>query len=301
MKAAISSDIIIRALNTDSGHTEVVWRRGEDNDQKRLSFVSKVSQFGSVNELLLSTFDKLSSDTKEMAKHCAVIGPSFSVEDLLIMGWEEEDNVEQLLAELELMDIVFEDDDEEWRFRHQFWQSAIYNMMLPTVRVELHTIYAEQLSTSSDSSDIKTLSKLLNHFIRAENVVSANENCLLVGEWYSKRGLLDAEWESYDCVSDCWMLKRERNLTDVAGRVSVLTAKAKNLATQGRKIDSAEMYKSALKFFEEHEEEVPDKSIVFPVISGILLALKWKAIDVSEQRERSQRRLLHKKLTIFSG
>jgi hypothetical protein len=61
-------------------------------------------------------------------------------------------------------------------------------------------------------------------------------------------------------------------------RILVQTEKAKVLATLAEKEKAAKAYQTALAWFEHEKATLPDQSIAFPILSGLLLAIKWGAI-----------------------
>ena len=284
---ALENELIkkVKSGTPRSNGTEcIMWRNEVESDDERDAFVKKVSSFGSISELVLSKFDELSSVTQEFAGNCAVLGVAFDESDLILLGWSSA-QIDECLRELDGQEIVMVDDEEEgdeegagacWRWRQQVWHSSVYNMMLSPTRTALH----REIASNMKGEDIKTLTKCLHHWLKAEEGKEASLVGLTVGEWFSKRGLLAS---TLSVLTQCTALEKT-GVGYLGIKIKVQIERAKCLATVGHKKASADAYKVALEMFEigDEEGEVEDKSIVFPVISGILLALKWGAIEDDE-------------------
>jgi class 3 adenylate cyclase len=307
VKLAMKNKLLVRS-RTESGEIEgISWKSNDtESDSAKDELLAKITKFGSVSELVLSKFDELSIDLKDFAGKCAILGAAFDADDLFVFGFTKEE-IGDGLYDLEEQDVMHEeeadsrdvdDDDDDildeggggvWRWRQQIWYSTVYKLMLSPTRIALHA----EIACKLEGDSIKTLTKKHHHWLQARNAKEACEVGLKVADWFSKRALLASAYKvltqslelAIDVADDA-----KDNASALPLLIKVQIEKAKCLASMANKRGSAESYQLALSMFENAEEgAIEDKSIVFPVISGILLALKWGAIeddeDASYERE----------------
>jgi predicted ATPase len=84
----------------------------------------------SVQALLTSRVDRLSSDDRAVLQAAAVIGPRFS-SDLLGAVSDTMDNIEVRLIAMQILDLVRRDDKSVgYMFKHSLVRDALYNSLL---------------------------------------------------------------------------------------------------------------------------------------------------------------------------
>jgi len=277
----------------------VVWR--EDKREEREAVLDKVCGYNNVSELVLSKLDDLSGVTRFFVEECAVIGREFSTADLELLGWRDND-IEDCIVELEDCGIVEVDDasnaDEGmmgesdlvelldlgfYRFTHQVFCTSIYNKQLSNVVEKVHLRYAIQLAEHREPTN-SSLTTQLQHLSVTNHFTKGYAIATVLSERYTKQAMYEF---AIDCCSLTLLMKDnvgEDKKEVCVGRINLTVQQAKCHFSKAEKKRGTELYEKAKTLFEKgfKEGNVTDASIVFPIISGLSLALKWGTLEDDE-------------------
>ncbi|GMH59791.1 hypothetical protein TrRE_jg3657 [Triparma retinervis] len=301
------SEVVELILHTDlitrGGFRDAVeWR--EDKKEEREAMLDVVCSFNNVSELILSKLDVLSGETRFFIQEAAVIGRCFSVRDMHLLGWNEQD-IEDCVTELEEAGIVEEDEERatdnrmmdaqedvlnvpHYKFSHQVYASSIYNKQLSNVVSKVHLRYATQLALHQKALNQEptnsSLAVQLQHLSATTKFCKSAAVATVLAERYSKLAL-------YEYAITCCGLalatksdEEEDEAEACVSRIRLIVQQAKCHLSLSDKKKGTELYEEAKSLYDQGFAGgiVQDASIVFPIISGLTLALKWGTIRDDE-------------------
>jgi hypothetical protein len=265
--------------------------------------------FDSFGDLILQRLDSFDLNTRNILNIGAVIGLSFTLNELVAAELRTTDACEAVVRKIteEALQVAIEDgilesremddDDSEeeegtrYAFCHDVWRSTLLNLMLEGRKRDLHRIIAETLEKADvESNDYMFQTKLFKHWVNSGNLSKSTELALTVGQHFEERlGLpaqsiriytetLDLLRESEDGYSkgfspDIIAKLTTEDLTCII-RVQVALAKALTMALQMK--ESVSAYQDALKITQiaKCSSQMKDRSILFPVFDGLASAVK---------------------------
>jgi hypothetical protein len=265
--------------------------------------------FDSFGDLVLQRLDSFDINTRNVLNIGAVIGLSFTLEDLIAVEMRTSDACEEAVRKVieEALEIATEDgvlesremsdeeSDEEascrYAFCHAVWRGTLLNLMLEGRKRDLHRVIAETLEEAGvETNDYMFQTKLFKHWVSSGNLVKATELALSVGHHFEQRLGLPAQ--SIRIYTEALDLLRETEdgyskgfSKDILARVTpedlaciirlqVSFAKALGMAQQTK--ESVSAFQDALKITKiaHCSSQLEDRSILFPVFDGLASAVK---------------------------
>lgn len=136
-----------------------------------------------IKAVVLSRFNSLSEDGRQVLSYGAVIGRVFP-RRLLALAMDRED-LESILDDLEDRELLFVErsvPELEYSFKHVLAQEAIYDGLAPSSRIELHLKVARSFELLSPASSQEYCESLAYHFDRGRDVGKAIDFYFLSGE-----------------------------------------------------------------------------------------------------------------------
>lgn len=122
----------------------------------------------SVQDAVQQRTDLLSEQARRVLTLAAVAGRHFDFALLQELTRLDETQLLQLLKELIAAQLVIEESDEQFAYRHALTRQAVYAQLLGRERKTLHRLIAETLERLSSSSVEAHLADLASHFFEAE-------------------------------------------------------------------------------------------------------------------------------------
>jgi tetratricopeptide (TPR) repeat protein len=185
-----------------------------------------------------------------------------------------------------------------YTFCHDIWRTMILNLMLDSRKRDMHRIIALTLEAQhgDDTDDYLSRMKLFSHWKASGESTKAAELALCIGKSFESLGLQDQSIKLYEDAIEMWHDKSTEgggftkqvldsiNVTDLECIINVYIASGKCLANMHKVAESVLAYQNALLVLQsaKSSEELKDRSIVFPIFSGLFLALKFGQIDQDE-------------------
>ncbi|KAL3919907.1 MAG: hypothetical protein SGILL_003519 [Bacillariaceae sp.] len=265
--------------------------------------------FDSFGDLVLQRLDSYDLNTRNVLNIGAVIGLSFTFDELIGVELRTSDGCEDAVQKLteEALQVAIEDgilesremsddesDEEEscrYSFCHEVWRGTLLNLMLEGRKRDLHRIIAESLEEADvDMSDYMFQTKLFKHWVNGNNLLKSTELALSVGQHFEDRLGLPAQ--SIRIYSEALDLLRESEdgysrgfskelLSTISAedlsciiQLQVSLAKAYGMAQQTK--ESVSAFQDALKITQiaKCSAQLEDRSILFPVFDGLASAVK---------------------------
>lgn len=187
--------------------------------------------YESFGDLVLQRLDAFEASTRNMLNIGAVIGLSFTLEDLVAVQMRTSDATEYAVRQLTVNSLdaavtegILESqtgatggDGEDnvrkvtkYSFYHAVWRSALLNLMLEGRKRDLHRTIAESMEEQNMGvDDYMFQTKLFNHWINSGSFGRAAELALTVGKHFEERLGLPAQ--SIKLYNDALDLVRESN------------------------------------------------------------------------------------------
>jgi tetratricopeptide (TPR) repeat protein len=265
--------------------------------------------FDSFADLVLQRLDSFDLNTRNVLNIGAVIGLSFTFDELVAVQRATTDGAIQAVKDLtmeglnsaieegilESREMSDEDSDEEegarYAFCHAVWRETLLNLMLGGRKRDLHRIIAQTLEDGDfDENDYMFQTKLFKHWVNSGNLVKSTDLAISVGHHFEERLGLPAQ--SIRIYTEALNLLRETEdgyskgfskdiLTQVTVehlsciiQLQVALAKALNMAQQTK--ESVSAFQDALKITQiaKCSPQLKDRSILFPVFDGLASAVK---------------------------
>lgn len=148
----------------------------EKQDSGEIKILEKLDYItipDSIIGLIMSRFDQLSEELKEILNIASVIGPSFSFG--LISELINENSLEESLDLLIDAEMIFESSsfpDIRYSFHTTYIQEAVYSTLLLKRRRSIHLNVAESI-TKINSNEIDHVESLAYHYYEANNMTKA--------------------------------------------------------------------------------------------------------------------------------
>jgi tetratricopeptide (TPR) repeat protein len=146
-----------------------------------------------VQAILAARIDRLHNDEKNLLQTLAILGREFVLSLARAVAGKSEDELERLIARLQLGDFVYEQPsiiDVEYIFKHALTHEVAYNSMLLERRKRLHEHVGHAIETIYTASLDDHLAELAHHFSHSGNQVKAVEYLHLAGTQAMARGAL---------------------------------------------------------------------------------------------------------------
>jgi tetratricopeptide (TPR) repeat protein len=265
--------------------------------------------FDSFADLVLQRLDSFDINTRNVLNIGAVIGLSFTLDELVAVELRTSDGCEDAVRKLteealqtavedgilESREMSDEDSDEEescrYAFCHAVWRGTLLNLMLEGRKRDLHRVIAETLEESeTESNDYMFQTKLFKHWVKSGNLLKSTQLALSVGRHFEERlGLpaqsiriyteaLDLLRESEDGYSKGFSkhILAKVNTEDLTCIIQLQVSLAKALGMAQQTKESVSAFQDALKITQiaKCSSQLEDRSILFPVFNGLASAVK---------------------------
>ncbi|HEV2884680.1 MAG TPA: protein kinase [Pyrinomonadaceae bacterium] len=164
----------------------------------------------SVKEAIGSRLDRVSNDCNEVLRAAAVLGKTFTFENLMATASEQkEDTLLDALDEAVGAQLITADRNESFVFTHDKIREVLYEELNPIRRRRLHRHAAEALESAHSSSQC-AVERLAHHYIKAGEYEK--------GLVYAKRAAAEAErvFAFDDAIAAC---ERARDCAQALGLV----------------------------------------------------------------------------------
>lgn len=265
--------------------------------------------FESFADLVLQRLDSFDFNTRNVLNIGAVIGLSFTMDELVGVQIRTSEGTEEAVRQitkeslqaaveegiLETRAICDDESDEgevlKYAFCHAVWRTTLLTLMLEGRKRDLHRVIAETLEELDvGSNDYMFQTKLFKHWVCSGNFVKATKLALIVGKHFEERlGLPAQSIRIYNEALDLLRESGEEGPRKVSAdalanitaddlviliRVHVALGHALSIAQQMKM--SVATYQDALRITQTAKaaSELRDRSILFPVFSGLSTALK---------------------------
>jgi len=241
----------------------------------------------------------------------------------LFVGGEENNNDEEVLEEdydhgASLGDVYFAltgrkshplyADNRRYRFTHDSWRTSILSCMLHERRCDLHEHIAIALESycadeSEQENNIERQIRILKHWTSSGNFVRSANISLKIGGQLMLLGLnsqgimlfddslsilkeqgMDSREESHGGI--CISILNTINVPELDRLIKLNVARGKAFSTLGMSKQSTISYQNALDILNNTicaDSEDFDRSVSFPIFSGLFVVLKMGAIEQDEE------------------
>mmetsp|Transcript_14864 Transcript_14864/g.20999 ORF Transcript_14864/g.20999 Transcript_14864/m.20999 type:complete len:1620 (-) Transcript_14864:2986-7845(-) len=189
-----------------------------------------------------------------------------------------------------------------YTFCHDVWRSSITQLMLDSRKRDMHKVIALTFESLHGEvrKDFQSRIKLFSHWKAGGDFAKTASLALSIGKSFEEQGLNNQSIRLYSETLD--MLKGGEDsaettagygpqvvesigVTDLEYVVSIHIAMGKCLANLHKAAESVEAYQNGLKIYQEAPagNEIEDRSIVFPIFSGLFVALKFGQIEQDKE------------------
>ena len=167
--------------------------------------------YESFGDLVLQRLDAFNANTRNMLNIGAVIGISFSLDDIVAVQMRTSDERQQIVKSatsesleaatnegiLEATEVEGGDEgktETKYSFYHPVWRRALLHLMLEGRKRDLHRTIAESLEERHVGvDDYMFQTKMFNHWKHSENFEKASEIALRVGQHFEEKLGLPAQ------------------------------------------------------------------------------------------------------------
>ena len=153
--------------------------------------ISAIKVPTTVQAVLASRIDRLSSPEKELLQTLAVLGREFTLTLVERVTLKSDDELERMLAQLQLCEFIYEQPavgEIEYNFKHALTQEVAYKSLLSDRRRALHDRAASALEELSAEQLDDHYGELAHHYLLSENVAKATHYVQLAAEQAVSRG-----------------------------------------------------------------------------------------------------------------
>ncbi len=256
-----------------------------------------------IEGVILSRAERLSSEARATAERCAVIGRQFH-RDLLAEIEDDPEHLNGRLAELLEADFIVRahpvvgprevgPERHLFEFRHALFQESLYQAMLKKRRRELHTACARAIESFHAGDLAPVYSTLAYHYLQANIPERAEDYLFRAGERAAEsaasrealRYFRDA-YEAYASMHGDKGDPRRRALLEMQIGLALLNT--------GRLVESVPHLNASLRLRGEYVPETPLQLNLKVVsdLAAIVYELYWRGDRPRKPREREQDREL---------
>jgi class 3 adenylate cyclase/tetratricopeptide (TPR) repeat protein len=136
----------------------------------------------SVRSVIGQRVSRLSEQAREMLHEASVLGQSFAFDDLLAIGDQDEEAVDDALGEAAAVGLVRAVENDSYVFDHALTQQALYAALSPRRRKRLHRAAGEALARLPERKRNTRAVELAWHFLQGDDAEQALPYALLAGE-----------------------------------------------------------------------------------------------------------------------
>jgi len=201
-----------------------------------------------------------------------------------------------------------------FRFCNNIWRQRISSLLLDSYKRDIHMHAARAIEVRQgniEDSDYQTKLRLFCHLKESDNKVKAANLALDIGKSFVHLGLHSHSVHIYNVALDMWRKSRHDDAkdssegdiggfraevldsieaSDLVVMIKIKTALGQALGTLTDKKESVKAFEDALSVLKQTPvgAELKDRSIVFPIYSGLFFLLKYGGfamVDPSEEKE----------------
>ncbi len=228
-----------------------------------------------VNEVIMSRFDRLDESTRELLRVASVIGRSF-FHKILVQIAQGVEQIDQKLGVLKEMQIILQRggaEEVEYLFKHALAREAIYDSILLRARKSLHLSVARAIESIFAERVGEYAGMLALHYARGEDYDKAEEYMIRAGEEALRSaGSSEALTYYHDALE--LYLKKQGDNADPEKVVMLKKNIARSLFYRRRYVDALPLYDSLLR---HHGIPVPESrlALMFSALAGFARILFW--------------------------
>ena len=153
------------------------WKK--ENDNITISLKDDFEIPSSINGVLISRFDRLKDDIKNVIQTASILGREFDSNILLDMLKDESD-IEKKIKIAEEENIWIKLSEHKYIFKHVLLQDSIYNLQMKSKLNTLHLIAAESIEhLYMQKSYSKTVEQYSYHLGVGSNIINENNKVIL--------------------------------------------------------------------------------------------------------------------------
>ena len=182
----------------------------------------------------------------------------------------------------------------KYTFCHSIWQTMILNLMLDSRKRDMHRIIAvTQESSDEKANDYLSRMKLFGHWKASGESSKAANLALSIGKSFEELGLQDQSIKLYEDAIEMWHDQSSEgggltpqvlnfiNSTELECIIKSYIALGQCLANIHKAAESVAAFQNALGVLQsaKRSDELRDRSIVFPIFSGLFVAIKFGQIE----------------------
>ncbi len=228
-----------------------------------------------VNEVIMSRFDRLDEVSGELLRAASVIGRSFFYR-LLVNIVQGIDKIDEKINTLKEMQIILERnrvDEIEFLFKHALVQETIYDSILIQARKNLHISVANAIESIFAERLGEFTGMLALHYTRGEDYDKAEKYMIRAGEEALKAAGSAEALNYYRDALELYLKKQGSN-ADPADVVMLKKNIARSLYFRGRYDEAIPIYDFVLRY---HGIQIPKSrlALLFSAAAGLVEVLLW--------------------------
>jgi class 3 adenylate cyclase len=228
-----------------------------------------------VNEVIMSRFDRLEEATRQLLRVASVIGRSFFYR-ILVQIAQGVGKIDEKIEGLKEMQIILERsrmEEVEYLFKHALAQESIYDSILLQVRKSLHLSVAQAVESIFAERVGEFAGMLALHYTRGEDYDKAEEYMIRAGEEALKAAGSSEALTYYGDALDLYLKKQGEN-ADPAKVVMLKKNIARSLFYRGRYVEAIPVYDFVLRHY---GILVPKDrlTLIFSVLVGFARIMFW--------------------------
>lgn len=180
----------------------------------------------SVKEAIGSRLDRVSRDCNEFLRNAAVLGKSFSFEELMATTQtEKEEALLDALDEAVAAQLISADQNDSFVFTHDKIREVLYEELNPIRRRRLHRLAAEALQTKKSTSHC-AVEKLAHHYIKAgdyeQGLTFAKRAAKEAERVFAFEDAIAAYTSALDCAQALELTTEQAELHEEIGKLYIL-------------------------------------------------------------------------------
>ncbi len=195
----------------------------------------------SVKEAIGSRLDRVSEKCNEVLRTAAVLGKTFTFEELAAASGQNEDVLLDALDEGVATQLIHADRDDAFVFTHDKIREVLYEELNPIRRRRLHRLAAEGLEAKRTTTSHCAVERLAHHYIQAGDYEQGLKYAKQAGAAAERVSAFDEAIVAYtrarDCAEALGLVNEELAMDDRIGEVYLM---------QGELVVAGEHFERAL-------------------------------------------------------
>jgi class 3 adenylate cyclase/tetratricopeptide (TPR) repeat protein len=233
-----------------------------------------------VNEVIMSRFDRLDEPSRELLRIASVIGRTFFYRILTNIA-AGVSSIDERIAELKKVQIILErgsTEEVEYLFKHALAQQAIYDSILLQVKKRLHISVAHAIESVFSERLGEFAGMLAMHYLQGEDYDKAEEYMIRAGEEAMKAAASAEAINYYREALDLY-LKKQGKEADPAKVVMLKKNIARSLYYRGQFIEALPYYRRIVNYY---GVLIPENGIILGITAflGIIRYVYWPLTSI---------------------